>query len=394
MARPEGGGFLPPGLSWGRAAAAARLWSGLALFAFAATHFINHAFGHWSIDAMTVVQDWRTAVTRSLPGTAVLLASAAVHPLLGLFRFLQRRTMTAIEWLQLASGMLIPVLLTRHLIGTRIAARSTASTTTTPGAFRHLARLGAEPVAVASPRVAARLHRHPPLAHGQAALRSLALAAGRPRRPRSGARPDRFHGRQPDPGTAAVHPAAPRARAGRAPGSHRDLVDHRLSAAPGGGSGAAAPADLARPLRPQDHRRLCRRAARCRAARPHPSGDQPAQRHPARLRLRRPRPLLDLPGPCSRRPRRSAGRARAGSARAGARGRSGQCATGMSAAPAVSPSRRSAAAGRHRRRRRIGQVSVGRRARSGHRLLAICAASRAWRKAACPSMSCSSSIST
>ena len=121
MARPEGGRFLPPGLSWGRAAAAARLWSGLALFAFAATHFINHAFGHWSIDAMTVVQDWRTAVTRSLPGTAVLLASAAVHPLLGLFRFLRRRTMRAMEWLQLASGMLIPVLLTRHLIGTRIA---------------------------------------------------------------------------------------------------------------------------------------------------------------------------------------------------------------------------------------------------------------------------------
>ncbi|MDP9138026.1 MAG: adenylate/guanylate cyclase domain-containing protein [Pseudomonadota bacterium] len=111
---------MAPSVSWSRLASSARLWSGLVLFTFAATHFINHAFGHWSIDAMTVVQDWRTAVTRSVPGTAVLLAAAVTHPLLGLFRFLRRRTMRPLEWLQLASGMLIPLWLARHLIGTRV----------------------------------------------------------------------------------------------------------------------------------------------------------------------------------------------------------------------------------------------------------------------------------
>ncbi len=108
-------------LSWNGIGARARLWSGLVLFTFAATHFINHAFGHVSVDAMNAVQDWRTAVTRSVPGATVLLGAAAVHPVLGLARFLRRRTMRALEWLQLGSGLLIPVLLARHLIGTRIA---------------------------------------------------------------------------------------------------------------------------------------------------------------------------------------------------------------------------------------------------------------------------------
>ena len=57
--------------------------TGLILFAFVLTHLLNHALGLVSIDAMEAVRDVRTAVTRSLPGTVILLASFLVHFALG-----------------------------------------------------------------------------------------------------------------------------------------------------------------------------------------------------------------------------------------------------------------------------------------------------------------------
>jgi adenylate cyclase len=103
-------------------AAQLRLASGLVLFAFASTHFLNHAAGLVSIDLMESVRDIRTAVTRSAPGTIVLLAAAITHFVLGVWRFLKRRTLRVRpnEWVQLSFGLLIPLLLLRHIIGTRI----------------------------------------------------------------------------------------------------------------------------------------------------------------------------------------------------------------------------------------------------------------------------------
>jgi adenylate cyclase len=111
-----------PAVHWRPTTAQLRLASGLILFAFAATHFINHAVGLVSIDAMESVRDIRTAVTRSPPGTAILLIAAITHFLLGVWRFLKRRNLRIRpnEWVQLAFGLLIPLLLLRHIIGTRV----------------------------------------------------------------------------------------------------------------------------------------------------------------------------------------------------------------------------------------------------------------------------------
>ncbi|TCO77536.1 adenylate cyclase [Plasticicumulans lactativorans] len=100
-----------------------RLATGLVLFAFAATHFANHALGLVSLDAMEAVRQWRIAVTRSLPGTVVLGASALIHLALGLGRLVQRRSlrMAPSDAVQLVFGLLIPFLLLPHLIGTRFA---------------------------------------------------------------------------------------------------------------------------------------------------------------------------------------------------------------------------------------------------------------------------------
>jgi adenylate cyclase len=44
-----------------------RIASGLVLFAFATTHFLNHALGLINIELMHEVQQWRWVVTRSWP---------------------------------------------------------------------------------------------------------------------------------------------------------------------------------------------------------------------------------------------------------------------------------------------------------------------------------------
>ena len=100
-----------------------RLVSGLILFAFAATHFINHALGLISIDLMQVVQQWRWAVTRSWPGTIVLLAALLTHASLGLFKLSGRATLRLPRWelIQILLGISIPFLLLPHIVNTRIA---------------------------------------------------------------------------------------------------------------------------------------------------------------------------------------------------------------------------------------------------------------------------------
>lgn len=101
----------------------ARLISGLILFAFATTHFLNHAIGLVSVDMMQAVQEARQVVTRSLIGTLVLGGALAIHMGLALLKLAQRTTLRMPAWeaCQLALGLAIPVLLLPHIVNTRIA---------------------------------------------------------------------------------------------------------------------------------------------------------------------------------------------------------------------------------------------------------------------------------
>ena len=100
-----------------------RLVSGLILFTFAGTHFINHALGLVSIDMMHTMQEWRWTVTRSWPGTIVLLAALLTHASLGLYKLAGRATLRLPRWelVQILLGISIPFLLLPHIINTRIA---------------------------------------------------------------------------------------------------------------------------------------------------------------------------------------------------------------------------------------------------------------------------------
>ena len=100
-----------------------RLMSGIILFLFAATHFLNHASGLISLELMHEVQQWRWSVTRSWPGTIILVSALLTHVVLGLYKTATRATLRLSAWelVQLGLGVTIPFLLLPHIVNTRIA---------------------------------------------------------------------------------------------------------------------------------------------------------------------------------------------------------------------------------------------------------------------------------
>src|SRR4051794_20244320 len=98
-----------------------RLASGLVLFAFVLTYFLNHALGHVSLDAMQQGQGLRRAVWGSWPGTPLLYGAAAVHVGLALWKLIRRHTWRMPTWeaAQIALGLWIPFLAVAHVITTR-----------------------------------------------------------------------------------------------------------------------------------------------------------------------------------------------------------------------------------------------------------------------------------
>jgi adenylate cyclase len=98
-----------------------RLVSGLILFTFASLHFLNHALGLVSLEAMEAGQRWRTLLWQSPPGTVVLYGALLVHVSAALWRIAGRRTWKMPVWeaAQITLGLLIPIQLIRHITVTR-----------------------------------------------------------------------------------------------------------------------------------------------------------------------------------------------------------------------------------------------------------------------------------
>jgi adenylate cyclase len=99
-----------------------RLLTGLILFAYVTTHFINHALGLVSLDAMEAGRYWFLGFWRSSVGTVLLYGSLLVHIGLALRALYERRTLRMPLWeaAQLALGLCIPPLLMGHVFGTRM----------------------------------------------------------------------------------------------------------------------------------------------------------------------------------------------------------------------------------------------------------------------------------
>ena len=100
-----------------------RLWSGLVIFAYCLVHFINHAAGVFLVDAMDEARVWLMFVWRTLVGQTMLYGALLLHAGLSLYALYRRRSlrMPPTEAVQLAFGVLIPVLIIEHVVSTRVA---------------------------------------------------------------------------------------------------------------------------------------------------------------------------------------------------------------------------------------------------------------------------------
>ena len=99
-----------------------RLGSGLVIFTFVTMHLANHSLGLISLGTADKAQHWFVAVWRNPVGTVLLYGAFLTHILLVLRLLYKRRTlvMPAGEAFQIVTGLLVPVLLIDHIIGTRI----------------------------------------------------------------------------------------------------------------------------------------------------------------------------------------------------------------------------------------------------------------------------------
>ena len=98
-----------------------RLWSGLLLFVFLTTHLINHSLGLWSLDSLDQGRRLFLDIWRSQPGTLLLYGALLFH-LIAAVAYLYRRrnlNLSGIGALRLALGLIIPIMLVPHLLGTR-----------------------------------------------------------------------------------------------------------------------------------------------------------------------------------------------------------------------------------------------------------------------------------
>jgi adenylate cyclase len=100
-----------------------RLATGLVLFAYVVSHFLNHALGNISVDALAEGVYYHTLFWQFLPVAIVLYTAATVHSALGIWALYQRRQFSwkTIEPLQLLLGLSIPVLIASHVIGVRLS---------------------------------------------------------------------------------------------------------------------------------------------------------------------------------------------------------------------------------------------------------------------------------
>ena len=99
-----------------------RLACGLVLFAYLVSHFLNHALGNISMDALAAGLYYHTEFWQFLPVAIAFYAAALVHAGLGIWALYERRQLRwkAVEPLQLVLGLSIPALIITHLAGVRI----------------------------------------------------------------------------------------------------------------------------------------------------------------------------------------------------------------------------------------------------------------------------------
>jgi adenylate cyclase len=99
-----------------------RLSTGIVMLAYVTMHLLNHAAGLISLEAMETVLSYVLLIWSNYPAQALLYGSFLIHFGLALWALWERRSLRlrASELSQLSLGFAIPILLTAHVVGTRV----------------------------------------------------------------------------------------------------------------------------------------------------------------------------------------------------------------------------------------------------------------------------------
>ena len=99
-----------------------RLVCGVILFCYVISHFLNHALGNISVEAMEAGVAYHILFWQFLPVAIVFYTAALTHMGLGIYALYQRRQFRwrTAEPLQLALGLSIPALVMGHVVGVRL----------------------------------------------------------------------------------------------------------------------------------------------------------------------------------------------------------------------------------------------------------------------------------
>lgn len=102
---------------------AVHLMAGLTLFTYVTMHLINHSFGIISLEALEAARRYLTTPWANVYGIAILTLAVSVHLGSALWVIFIRRTlkMPIWQWFQLSLGLLIPLLIVDHFVGTAYA---------------------------------------------------------------------------------------------------------------------------------------------------------------------------------------------------------------------------------------------------------------------------------
>ncbi|MGN1285336.1 MAG: adenylate/guanylate cyclase domain-containing protein [Bradyrhizobium sp.] len=99
-----------------------RLVTGTIMFTYLISHFLNHALGNISTDALAIGVHYHTRFWQFLPVAVVFYSACLVHAALGIWALFERREFhwKAIEPLQLTLGLSVPMLIVAHVVGVRL----------------------------------------------------------------------------------------------------------------------------------------------------------------------------------------------------------------------------------------------------------------------------------
>ncbi|PPQ43973.1 adenylate/guanylate cyclase domain-containing protein [Rhodopseudomonas palustris] len=99
-----------------------RMFCGLVLFTYLLSHFLNHALGNISPEALHAGVLWHLEIWQFLPVAILFYGSVTVHAGLGLWALYQRRQFRwkTLEPLQLVLGLSVPLMIYSHVIVMRL----------------------------------------------------------------------------------------------------------------------------------------------------------------------------------------------------------------------------------------------------------------------------------